>query len=314
MQPHGAISLPLRNLIILGFTKYIRRYLRGHEKILTIILGKFLRFSGLARLIIRYSEKIRQNGCYILVYHRISDDKGESVSASKKNFLKQISFLIEHFSIISLERLIDSIENKTPLPLNSAVITFDDGYKDVFTNAYPLLKKYNIPAAVFVTTNYIEWLGVKSQESKGKMNLPLTPYPLPPLMMSWDDIREMAGNNISIGSHTVSHPVLSVISDNEIEREIKESKEIIARHTGREVICFAYPYGGRKFFDGRIKGALKKYGYKCGCSTVYGANDLESDPFELKRIPIEYYEDETIFMIKVFGLLNPLARLMDRFL
>ncbi|MBI3813684.1 MAG: polysaccharide deacetylase family protein, partial [Nitrospinae bacterium] len=252
-----------------------------------------------------------------LAYHRVSDDRDESVSASIENFSKQISFLIKHFSIIPLARLIESIENKEPLPLNPVVITFDDGYKDVFINAYPVLKKYNLPATVFITTDYIE-----------EKDLPYNP-PLPygervgacPRSiyrgvrgMSWDDIQEMANNNILIGSHTISHPALSNLSDDEIERELRESKEIIEKHTGKEARLFSYPYGGRGFFDERVKEILKECGYRCGCSTIYGINDFKSDLFELKRIPINYYENETIFLIKLFGLLNPIARFMDRLL
>lgn len=301
MLHHGLTSLQWRNLTILGFTKYIRKYLRRHEKILIVILGKVLKISGTARLIFLFKERIRVNGCYILLYHRVADERHESVSASIENFPRQISFLVKHFSIITMERLINSIKNRKPLPLNSVIITFDDGYKDVFTNAYPALKKHNIPAIVFVTTDYMQ-SPVNSHQS--------AIYE----MMSWDDIREMADNNISIGSHTVSHPKLSTLADNEIEREAGKSKDIIQRHINREVVFFSYPYGGRDFFNDKIKEILKRQGYQCASSTVYGVNDLNSDLFELKRIPISYYEDETIFMIKVFGLLNPLARFMDRFL
>ncbi|MBI5749834.1 MAG: polysaccharide deacetylase family protein, partial [Nitrospinae bacterium] len=298
-------------MTILKFTKYIRKYLRRHEKILIVILGEILRFSGIARLISHYNERIRIPGCYILVYHRVADERHESVSASVKNFSRQISFLNKYFSIITMERLINSIKNREPLPLNSIVITFDDGYKDVFTNAYPILKKYNIPATVFITTDYIEGSGVRGQGSRMKMDLPLAPCPLPLIMLSWEDILEMIDNNISIGSHSVSHPKLSLIVDDEVEIEVKKSKDIIQRHIKRDITCFSYPYGGRVFFNERIKEMLKRNGYQCACSTIYGINDLNSDLFELKRIPIEYYEDETIFMIKVFGLLNPLARFMD---
>lgn len=295
------ISNHQQNLTILKFTKYIRKYLRRHEKILIVILGEILRFSGIARLINHYNEWIRIPGCYILVYHRVTDEKDESVSTSIKNFSRQISFLGKYFSIITMERLINSIKNREPLPSNSIVITFDDGYKDVFTNAYPILKMYNIPATVFITTDYIQ--------------LPVTSHQSPVNeMMSWEDILEMIDNNISIGSHTVSHPKLSALTDNEIERETGESKDIIQRHINKEVVCFSYPYGGRDFFNERIKEMLKKNGYQCACSTIYGINDLNSDLFELKRIPVNYYENETIFMIKVFGLLNPVARFMDRFL
>lgn len=305
------ISNHQQNLTILKFTKYIRKYLRRHEKILIVILGEILRFSGIARLINHYNERIRIPGCYILVYHRVTDEKDESVSTSIKNFSRQISFLGKYFSIITMEWLINSIKNREPLPSNSIVITFDDGYKDVFTNAYPILKEHNIPATVFITTDFIE--------GKSLYDAPhLNPLPRGERrqedILSWEDILEMIDNNISIGSHTVSHPKLSALTDNEIEREVGESKDIIQRHINKEVVCFSYPYGGRDFFNERIKEMLKRNGYQCACSTIYGINDLNSDLFELKRIPINYYENETIFMIKVFGLLNPVARFMDRFL
>jgi peptidoglycan/xylan/chitin deacetylase (PgdA/CDA1 family) len=78
------------------------------------------------------------------------------VSASVKNFNDQMAYLAERYNVISLDEFVDSCKKIKPLPKNSVIITFDDGYKDNYDFAYPALKKYRLPATIFLTTGAIE--------------------------------------------------------------------------------------------------------------------------------------------------------------
>jgi len=104
----------------------------------------------------------RKNRAYILMYHRIIDDEKsknfhslKSLFVAKREFELQIKYLFKKYSIISLDTLLSSLQGKTRLPRISFAITFDDGYKDNYLNAYPILKKYNMPATIFLITDYI---------------------------------------------------------------------------------------------------------------------------------------------------------------
>lgn len=94
----------------------------------------------------------------ILMYHRIEPERNSyffPYSITVSDFENQLNYLVKHYSILSLNELVDHIYEQTPLPKKAVVLTFDDGYKDNYTYAYPILKKYNMPATVFLTTGHI---------------------------------------------------------------------------------------------------------------------------------------------------------------
>jgi peptidoglycan/xylan/chitin deacetylase (PgdA/CDA1 family) len=102
--------------------------------------------------------------------------------------------------------------------------------------------------------------------------------------LSWPEILEMARDNISFGSHTVTHPILTRMPVVDAVREITDSKETIERHLKVPVKLFAYPNGSRTDFNGTIKDILKQIGFCCAVSTLWGANDRDTDAFELRRV------------------------------
>ncbi|MBN1671847.1 MAG: polysaccharide deacetylase family protein [Kiritimatiellae bacterium] len=110
-----------------------------------------------------------------------------------------------------------------------------------------------------------------------------------PLFMSWADIRHLAAENMELGSHTVTHPLLDKLEDDEMLRaELRESKAQLERHTGQPIHAFAYPVGSPAGVSARIVQALKDEGYRCACTYAHGVNPRTSfDPFRLRRIQAE---------------------------
>jgi peptidoglycan/xylan/chitin deacetylase (PgdA/CDA1 family) len=106
------------------------------------------------------------------------------------------------------------------------------------------------------------------------------------LMLSWEEVREMHRGGISFGSHTVTHPVLSRISPDRVQREVVESRREIERRLGTPITMFAYPNGRQGDFDETTKRLLKDAGYECALTTVFGSNSPPNcrwDRFELRR-------------------------------
>lgn len=116
--------------------------------------------------------------------------------------------------------------------------------------------------------------------------------------LTWVQVEEMARNNIEFGSHTVNHPILtSITNDNELDYELIESKKSIEEHIGQDVQVISYPVGGAASFDERVCEASKRAGYKLGVSYISGVNkEIAINDFDIKRIHVEHYTTMPDFM------------------
>ncbi|MFH1380930.1 MAG: polysaccharide deacetylase family protein, partial [Candidatus Omnitrophota bacterium] len=173
----------------------------------------------------------------VIMYHSVArPNTALSTSGGKLNvlpeaFARQMKFLHDqNYNVISLDDFIDRIKSGKRIPHKTLTITFDDGFKNIFVEAYPVLKKYNFPATVFVVTDSI---------GKDKF-------------LSWQDIAVMQRNNITIGSHTISHRFLTEISSDDVHRELAGSKKILEEKTGTKIKFLSYPAGR---FNEQIKNA-----------------------------------------------------------
>ena len=196
----------------------------------------------------------------ILTYHNFTSDESSSYKINIDKFTNQMEYLANHdFSVISMSELIAGLTNGV-FPPKPVVITIDDGYKTTYALAYPILKKYNFPATLFIYTDFIE----KNDYS-----------------LTWGEIREMAENNFEIGSHTISHCNLIKLKEKEtnesylsrIRREIFLSKEILEKEIGKEIQFFAYPYGT---YSPQVKQLAIQAGYK-GILNVNSMNNINTD-------------------------------------
>lgn len=140
----------------------------------------------------------------------------------------------------------------------SVVLTFDDGYADFYSNAYPILKKHGWSATLYVITNKIGG-----------------PY------LSWDQIRELQQNGIEIGSHTVEHYELNKMAIPDQRREITESKRVLEEQLGVPVTSICYPVG--RYNDDTVR-LVKEAGYLNAATTEPGLVRVQDNPFTYKRV------------------------------
>lgn len=233
-----------------------------------------------------------------------------------KYFEQQIKHLVKYYNIIPLSQIFSN--NK-----NSVVLTFDDGYKNNLEYAYPILKKYNAPATLFVAYDFIEsntftwWDRIEYSGKKADLKELKTSNPneieervvqLTGLtktdkktkqydFMSWDELKKI-NDVFEIGSHTISHPILTNISLDEAEREVSESKVKIEKKIGEKLVSFAYPNGN---FNDAISKLVHKAGYKF--AVIYDKGNImpKTNPFKLYRRGINVNDDLWVFVVKVAG-------------
>ncbi len=209
----------------------------------------------------------------ILTYHSI-DNSDSVISIDTTIFKDQMRFLKDYsFNVISLNEVVMHIRKRLPFAEKSIAITFDDGFKNVFSDAFPVLKEYGFNATVFLTTNYCERLN----------NWPGQPaFIKAQPLLSWMDIKEMSRSGIQFGAHTHNHPSLTKIPIKDAENEILLSKKMIEDKLQEEINSFAYPYGD---FNTNIVNIVNQH-FTGACSTKLAIANSKSNPFILERVDV----------------------------
>jgi len=199
----------------------------------------------------------------ILTYHRFGYEN-DTLFVTPENFSKQMDYLkSKGYHVISLSELAEGIKNSRKFPHNTVVITIDDGYKDNFIYAYPILKKHNFPATIFIIPSHI---GNKKD------------------FMNWQNVKIMLRDKILIGAHTKNHAFLPSIKEKSVLwDEIKGCKNDIENITRCRIDHFCYPLG---FFNDEVKRLVKEAGYMSACSTNRGRHRFNEDVYELNRVKV----------------------------
>jgi peptidoglycan/xylan/chitin deacetylase (PgdA/CDA1 family) len=222
----------------------------------------------------------------ILMYHRVKDDDPDCLSTPIDAFEETLATLKQRYRTIPLSSLVERLSHKQKIDSGTVVITFDDGYRDNFLTAAPLLRKYQLPATFFVTSEYINTSRIFPWDAESSIRHEL---------MNWDDIRELSRMGFEIGGHTSNHVNLGTVTFDEAEREIAGCKEKIEREIGKEISLFAYPFGGRDCIRDEILPLIRNAGFSCCCSGYGGKVSDTSDPFALNRVPV-YQTTTEMFM------------------
>jgi peptidoglycan/xylan/chitin deacetylase (PgdA/CDA1 family) len=198
----------------------------------------------------------------ILNYHKV-DILNHALSVSPQEFEEQMEYLHKNgYHTIAPDQLMAYLRYGKQLPDKPIMITFDDGYLDNYTNAYPIMKKYDFTATIFIITNLI------SQDNR---------------FMTWDQIREMQQYGIVFGSHTANHKSLTSLTKEQVMNGLSQSRDEITRQLGKSPKYFAYPTGT---YNGEIEEMVRASGYKAAFTIEYGQVGADSDLYLLQRIPI----------------------------
>jgi peptidoglycan/xylan/chitin deacetylase (PgdA/CDA1 family) len=239
--------------------------------------------------------KLFLNSAYvpvIIMYHSIGreaalDGYGEKLNVRPEAFARQMKFLDEGgYRVIPLADFVRKIKRGEKIPRKTIAITFDDGLRNNFRHAYPVLKRRNFPATIFVATDFI-----------GKENF-----------LTWDEIALMH-TNISIGSHTASHGWLPDLDEAALLEELLGSKAILEKNTDREIEILSYPLGG---FNRRVREAAERAGYLGAVATNPGRKYPNDDPYALKRIRISMTSDNLFtFWVETSGYYTFIKEIRD---
>lgn len=218
-----------------------------------------------------------RDGIPVLNYHQINDFAHDALTVNSKQFEAQMKYLSdEGYHTITPYELTDAMENGSSLPDKPVLITFDDGYLDNYTNAFPILKKYHMKATIFLISDYV---GVY------------------PNYLTWDKALEMQEQQIDLESHTLNHVDLTKTgSADETLHQLIDSKQAIEWHLQKKVAFLAYPCGA---YNDETKDLVRQAGYRAAFTVHYGAVQPGDDLYALDRVPIFGGSSHTLLRFKL---------------
>jgi len=207
----------------------------------------------------------------ILTYHSV-DETGSVISVSERSFRRHVAWLAEgHVRVVPLTDI-----TSVPSDEDAVAITFDDGLASFGQLAAPLLLDSGLPATVFVVTDAVGSTNVwRGRQDAG---IPVQ------RLLDWEQLGALHEAGIDLGAHTCTHPRLTTVAGDALEREIVASKQRLARELGVEARTFAYPYGA---VSPEARDVVART-FHFGCTTRLAALALEEDPAMLPRLDSYY--------------------------
>jgi peptidoglycan/xylan/chitin deacetylase (PgdA/CDA1 family) len=230
------------------------------------------------------------NTAIVLMYHNIAmppkTGRLRSLYVTPRMFRFQMWYLrAAGFKVVPLGEILSSMKGHDQGSRRVA-LTFDDGYRDFYQNAYPVLEKYGYPSTVFLVSDLI---GQENLWDNDRLKICKR-------LLNWDEIAEMKSRNVSFGSHTKTHPFLSGLSSHVLKEELFASKAELEKRLGLPIEFFCYPYGD---YDERTLSVVREAGYLGAVTISRGLVHRGDDPFQIRRSFIRLRTHPLLFMLKL---------------
>jgi peptidoglycan/xylan/chitin deacetylase (PgdA/CDA1 family) len=280
----------------LGQVAQLRHRMAAREKARAGLAHRSAKYAYLlTRLLVgRVRNAIAKPPITVILYHRVGDALRDSLTTGIEQFDRQMALIERTCHPLSIE---DVVSGRLPhSPKRPMVcVTFDDGYRDNFAIAAPILLRHRIPAAFFVSTGIVG-TSRPFPHDRGKVPAALE-------NMSWDELRQLSRCGFVIGSHTVNHIDCAAASADTVERELRTSLATLRSELGLRDVILAYPFGGREHMTPERLELVKRAGY-AGCLSAYGGfNRGEVDRFNVLRCGVNWGFSDLAFRCRIFGIL-----------
>ncbi|HEV2905611.1 MAG TPA: polysaccharide deacetylase family protein [Pyrinomonadaceae bacterium] len=257
------------------------------------LVFRLLYWTGVVRLVAWVNRKRAVFICYHGVTERETRHPEDTfgLHVRKDRFRSHLEYLQKHYRVISLSDYLKASRERQSLPEYAAVITFDDGYRNFYTVAGPLLIERRMPSAMFLIVDRVRQNGDAVGASWADTD--------DEKYLSWSEIKQLAEKGVEFGSHTCTHRKLTELPSAEVDTELRQSKDAISRQLQLHDLPLAYPYG---FTSDSIASVARSLGYSCAITTETGFNDAGTDFFKLRRVLVGDDDDVTAFATRLAGL------------
>jgi peptidoglycan/xylan/chitin deacetylase (PgdA/CDA1 family) len=241
-------------------------------------LGAVKHLIGRSLFASRLSGALLGRAGVVVTFHRVRHDADASdpLTIDSRTFDRYCRFFRRHFRVVPLPDLVTALASGRSLH-RSLAITLDDGYRDNFEVAAPILERLALPATFFVVSRWIETDVVPYWDEDRGVRHP---------WMTWDQVRSLHRRGFDIGGHTRTHVDLGVAHPATAQAEIHGARLDLEDRLAAPVATFAYPFGTRRHLTDANRAIVKAAGFRCCCSNFGGTVAAGTDPFHLHRVPV----------------------------
>ncbi|EME99512.1 polysaccharide deacetylase family protein [Streptomyces mobaraensis NBRC 13819 = DSM 40847] len=224
----------------------------------------------------------------VLMYHSVAyspSRAAHALSVAPEAFAEQMRLLdTAGFVPLTARELAGAWRDGRPLPPRPVLITFDDGYEGVHRHALPVLAEHGFASTVFVSTGWLRG----PYDTGGALDL----------MLTWEQVRELAEAGAEIGGHSHTHPQLDQLPDAGLAFELGQCREILTGELGRPPVSFAYPYG---YSTRRVRQAVRSAGFGISLAVGNGLAARRQGPYAVRRVTVRRTTGITDFERMVHG-------------
>lgn len=277
----------------------------------------------------------RDGRAVVLAYHRVTAqrDRRPGMSVHPDTFEQQVGFLASAYRVLPAAQVAEAISTGRPLPQGAACITFDDGWRDNYTEAWPILQRAGLTAEIYVVTGHVGtdrllWTyaipnGLDPHRAGALKRLPSKERAVAlgntaaatkageRVFLSWDEMAEMLAGGVSFGAHTHTHPILTNEPPDVVDAELAACRRALMHGLGVEPLGFAYPNGDH---NQAVRAAVRTAGFRYAWAASGGRCGPTSDPYAIYRLVVHEGAVRAANgrpSLAVFALmLSPLARLL----
>ncbi|WP_328908489.1 polysaccharide deacetylase family protein [Streptomyces sp. NBC_00234] len=234
----------------------------------------------------------------VFAYHSVAREPASWIapfSVTPRTFAEQLDRIADAgVSVVPLRQLVAALRGCKPLPEQSAVLTFDDGFADFYWTVAPMLAERGLPATLYVTTGAVHAPGAGPEGSL-----------LPPAdMLNWRQIATLDALDIEIGGHSRTHAQLDILPAARARHEVADSKRRLEDVVSHPVSSFAYPQG---YHSAAVRRAVREAGWSSGAAAGGAFSSTTDDPWRISRLTVRADTGPTEFDRWVHGVGAPVA-------
>lgn len=237
---------------------------------------------AIRRAVARWLPPAQGEGLRVLVYHRVRPDADDPRSVTPARFKEHLLTLRDGgWQVVSLSTVLAHLDGTATLPPKAVLLTFDDGYADLYDWAAPILADLQMPACIFMLARYVG----KCERTYSEANYPPAPF------LTAAQLRDLRDAGIDIGSHGLSHVPLAFLSPKEAWQEVTLSKQLLSDLLGAEVRAFSYPWGRVGDFGSEHVEMVEQAGYAAAFTMLHGVNAPPMQRFLLRRCHVYPFDE-----------------------